>query len=315
MAWAETEITGIPLAAHNADKPLLLGHHALRDTYHNASSGGKWTQTGSLADADDTATGYPITRAYDGFAHSSLVTKPASAQVTWYLCFDLSAAPATFSSLFLCMPGVYGSGNLAIQIADNAGFTTRLADVVGFDDTATYGPQTGRVADRMAHAELCTTATGPSLFENVSYLRLKVEAAAGTLQPSVSELWLGYGRQMVAWPDLPYDGLAEVSEQDGYDRAACGLSVPVDRYRGALRRSIELSLTPVTGSTAADYWWDDTAGQAHDFVVIETPGSGATGALMACDADAAVFDPVVEGPNRRVLIAPMIECSPLRSQD
>jgi len=184
VAWSSAGLSAQETADFAADFPILIGTNP-GDNLVDA----RWNATGSLADADASASGYPATLGMD--RKGNHLTKPATAGTTRYWMADLGASPPDFdvAILFKHNMGTIGSGTAVLQIADNNAFSTNLQTIGTFDPNPD-GENTRQVLTTLKH-----TGSDPLRYSGARYVRLNF--TFGTSQtPQFGELWLGRRRQL-----------------------------------------------------------------------------------------------------------------------
>lgn len=316
MAWSSSVDSGDRLTAMNDLKPCWIAGHCLLESFLGSSTGGVWTETGNTSDANQAASGYPVYRAYDGFAHDALSTKPNAAAATWYLAFDCSSSPITFDSVFIVGTNLDGLDDIIVHIADNATFTTNIEKILGLDTSTNYGVTAGTIGNRNTHTQLDHNSTTPRLYSNVGYVRVKFAVDSGTATPEVTEIWFGQRRQLLDWPDVPWDNTNTSSEIRAI-RTRPGLTTCSTRHEGRASRVPTITLGDSSDLAVVTSWWDDCLYGARSFVWVEPVSATVepVGYLMAYDGPEPDLNPTKLGPNERRVTLPMIELKPFYSQD
>jgi hypothetical protein len=193
MAWSSASLSADEVSNAAADNPLAVGLHALS----GSSLAAEWNDTGSLADTDDSATGYPAANAAD--FRGSVPTKPTGTDTDWYWCADLGASGVPDVDMALLLGhnmGTLGGMTVTLQIADDSAFSTNLQTI------ATWSPGTSTL--RLVSYTLKHTGSDALRYSSLRYVRLRFQNA-GAVTPSFGELWLGRRRQLTVRPTVGYD--------------------------------------------------------------------------------------------------------------
>ena len=194
MAWSSAALAAQETTDFAADHPIAVGLHALSGTALAA----EWNNLGTIADTDDSATGYPAANAGD--FRGSVPTKPNAALATWYWVADLGASGVPDVDMALLMGhnmGTLGGMTVTLEIADTSDFTGGT-----FQTIATWTP--GSSSLRLIEYALKHTGAVALRYTGLRYVRLKF-VNAGAVTPSFGELWLGRRRQLGADPAVGYD--------------------------------------------------------------------------------------------------------------
>lgn len=193
MAWSSAVLAAQETTDFAADHPIAVGLHALS----GSGLAAEWNDLGTIADTDNSATGYPAANAGD--FRGTLPTKPSSTLAVWYWLADLGASGVPDVDMALLMGHNLSSGGFTVelQIADTSDFTGGT-----FKTIATWTPGTSSL--RLVEYALKHTGTVPLRYSGLRYVRLKFTHASPST-PSFGELWLGRRRQMGATPAVGYD--------------------------------------------------------------------------------------------------------------
>jgi hypothetical protein len=238
-----------------SDKLLLVGKNYLRHT-GNAPA---WRQT--AAGADEVATGFATTRAYDD--RDYLDTKPGSAQNTWLFTVDLGSTHlAEFDHVT-----ILGLDSLTcqieVEIADDAAMTSNKQTLA----TAASGTH----VDRVVFDELYHTGSTARRYSSVRYLQIKFTGTG--IQPEFGELIIGRSRQMKFNPLTPFDRKNLVSNLGVYESYA-GTSSTYAFYTN--RRKIVATLLTSEDAYSTEietFFKTDTEGGTLPFLWIDKPGT------------------------------------------
>lgn len=279
MAWSSAALAAQETADFALDYPILIGSNP-GDGLLDA----RWNATGSLADANATASGYPATCGMD--RKGNHLTKPATAGTTRYWMADLGTTPPDFdvAILFGHNLGAIGSGTAELSIADDNAFTSNL-QVIG-----TFDPNPDTTTTRQVLTTLKHTGSDPLRYSGVRYVRLKFVFGASQT-PQFGELWLGRRRQLSSNFLLEaYDNLSEQSENiryvadDGsrtiYGKGSRARVAPVDMILGA-NNSGEAGVHRS--------WWTDCDGGSKPSVLILQPSSAPNTTAMIVDPEEHVL--------------------------
>lgn len=280
MAWSSGALTAAEVADAAADHVCLAGAQQAE-----GASVVRWNGTGSFATADDTATGYPGSRAYDRAGRT--MTKPATARLAQYLLLDLGstwAGEVDFVALIGHNAGaISGDGNgalsLNVDIADDSTFATNLQTV--WSQTV--------AADTKNQRLVSTTGTGPVLgishtgtvalrYTAARFWRLKLSRAAGTFVPQVGELWLARRRQLTIVQLLGSD--KDQQRDEVYDFYSQGSSIT--RYTpnsGQAVKECKFLLPATSERTTIDSWRSECA-KTKAGLFIQNPSTAPRAALI-----------------------------------
>jgi hypothetical protein len=312
MAWVKYELAAADLLALGLDKPILLGEHLILTTLLGTSTGGVWSTTGNTTDTSSPASGFHEWRAYDGFAHYDLHTKPSSSQTTWYLSFDLSSSPVAFDTLAIFGDNLDAMTRIDVEIADNATFSTRFDKIAAFTSGGSYGWGTGALAKRIVTAKLIVDSSEEVGASGVAYLRFKFTITGGGV-PEVSEIWLGARRQLLWDPSVPVGDRVETTQR-GSTHTRAGLTVGRATRIGRAERMVSLPSGDADELDAITGWWSDCDRGARSFLWIEDPGTAPVGYVMTVGQQPQ-FNPLAANVNRRDARLPMRECAPFEAND
>ncbi len=294
MAYSSVAIAGDELAAFSLDRPCLVGSHIMRDEFDPDTTGNVWTTIGETTSADETETGFFTWRAWDGFAHETLYTRPDAANTIWYYTLAPGGL-ADFDTICLWGENLDAAITVQLQIANSADFATDFLVIY-----AAFG------ATRLV-----------SLFglrySGVEFARLRIVSGGGGLIPRLNELWIGRRRQLLHHVNLPWDNKHQRSEVYA-PLSAVGVSPPrTIRRGGALRNA-----TIVTGSAAEhaeiSSWHSDTIQNTRSFLWIDTPSSDPQVNLMALADSQGPYRSRQLGPNKREILIGMRELDPFLGQ-
>lgn len=304
MAWSSASLSGDTLTGHNADAPLLLGTHTIRDAFWAvASPTAIWTESGATTDTDRTESGYPVYRAWDGFHHKNTRPDAGTVSTTWYYSIDLGGNES-FDALFL-YGYIVSVTSIVLQVADDSGFTTNLSDILTLTVAGSYGDGTGALNQRVAHARLSDSGTAPEAF-SARYVRLKF---VGSLRPEIGELWLGDRAQLLRHANFPWADRFERSRYD-FSMTRSGVPATYEHNRAGARRPVRLdAITDAEADVLVD-WWRATREGSSSFVWMENPDTGAKGYSMGWAGEPGFDLQFINGPNHRVIDLAMREISP-----
>lgn len=286
MAWSSAALAAQETADFTADLPILVGTNP-----GDSLSDARWNATGSLADADTSATNYPATLGMD--RKGNHLTKPSTAGTTRYWMADLGATPPDFdvAVLFKHNLGTIGSGTAVLQIADDATFTTNLQTIGTFD------PNPDTEGARQVLTTLKHTGAIALRYTLARYVRLNFTFGSSQT-PSFGELWLGRRRQLSVNPLLAgYDNEAEESSRleftaDDGNTTLYGI--------GPRRRSFAASFLLGTSHSAetstVKSWWSDCDGIRPVMVMLQ-PSVAPETTTMICIPSAKLERPIVAIPS------------------
>lgn len=290
---------------HNGDRPFPVGSHAIRDAFAPLSTPiNIWTKTGNSSDADESAAGFPPSRAWDGWSHK--LTKGDSSATAWYYVVDFNTDLQTFDTVYIKgdnLDQMAAGSIIALQIADNSLFTTNLITLVQWSVGGSYGVQVGEISNRMVHAAM--GGVGPKVFSDVRFARIFFNPN-GSFIPEISEFWLGL-RRPIEFMGLPFDDEAERSVRAGEKSA--GAWAGKTHYRGAAVRNPTIHIK--SGSDALTFinWWRECGEGTRNFLYIEDPSTDAIGYVMTLD-DPQLLIEIIRGKNLHTLSLSMSEGAP-----
>lgn len=312
--WSSTELTGAELAARQADRPVILAAHCLRDAFARTTTPlARWTVTGAgFAGADIVEDGYPTYRAYDGHGHRA--TKPDSTFDPGSgggvdLLVDFGADNLqSFDAIYIATLNESPGEEISVSIADDSEFSVHSETILGLVSGAPYGPASGPTATVMAHAGLGIST--PARYSGVRFL--KVSFGAWDPAPLLAELWLGRSYQLPRHFDTPQSDRREVSRVAGQE-SRCGLTARRTRSVGGAQLPAGLTLSgDVEAGEAFEHWWQASRRGVCPVVLINNPYTGAIGRLVRTPG-APVFDPEAAEPPgwaRRSLAVELAEAAP-----
>lgn len=288
MAWSSAALAAQETADFDLGYPILIGTNP-GDGLIDA----RWNATGSLVDANASATGYPATCGAD--RKGNHLTKPATAGTTRYWMADFGTAPPDFdvAILFGHNLGAIGSGTAELSIADDSAFTVNL-QVIG-----TFDPNPDTSTARQVLTTLKHTGAVPLRYSGARYVRLKfVFAAAQT--PQFGELWLGRRRQMST--HFLLDGFDNLGEESGRDEFVADDGNRILYGTGARARTVPANLILGTNNSgeAATHrsWWTDCRGGTRPSVLILSPSTAPNTTAMICaPQEARLYRPILAIPS------------------
>jgi hypothetical protein len=263
VAWTSAALAAEETADFDADLPILIGTNP-GDNLVDA----RWNATGSLVDADASATGYPATCGMD--RKGNHLTKPVSAGTTRYWMADLGTAAPDFDIAILFSPnlGAIGSGTAELSIADDSAFSSNLQVIGTFDPTP--DTQTGRqVLTTLKH-----TGSVPLRYSGARYVRLKFVFGASQT-PQFGELWLGRRRQLSTNFLLEgYDDEAEDSERHEFTADDGNTTLySIGARRRVIPAAFHLGKSHSAESATVRSWWSECGGGTKPCVVMQQPNS------------------------------------------
>lgn len=292
MAYSAANVAAADLTLAAADKPML----GALVVY--APTAVEWSEGGSFAGADVTASGYPGSRAYDGLV--SVETKPASTDTDYFYLLDLSGDPITFDGAMILGHnfGTAGVTAATLQIADDSAFSTNLVSVATWSS-----PGTGRLVD------LALGSGTAQRYTDVSYVRLYIQSSPAAT-PQFTELAL-FKRTQLQWrPNRPYDETL-TAQRSNQTRTDAGETTAYVSSRGARRVLATVPVTSAAKITEVKTWWTDTRHGTRSFVWVEYPSSAPSTTTYLVSIDG---DPELEfnetGPNFRELMIDAVEQGP-----
>jgi hypothetical protein len=206
MARSTAALTAAETAAFNADKPIILAGHYLRDETIAAEA---WSGDGIPGVGTEPLN--KISRAYDGWANPGNHTRPNTSGPGFFLTFDVGATPASdFDCYVLHMSNPQDCTLIEVQVSDD----NFAADIQTIDT-----PTIPTTPARIVGLDLHHTGSVPLRYSGVRYVRLHFTGSSFT--PRVREFWLGRRRQLQRLPNYPYDDytqrgdVVEVQTQSG----------------------------------------------------------------------------------------------------
>lgn len=273
----------------DADKPLVLANHALREGPPTVA---KWTAGGTTAEADITSSVWPISRAYDGHTHNR-PTQPDAGATTRYVNFQI---PASTIDAVVIQGSNLGTVGVTVEIDDDAAFGSPTT-------VATWTP-----ADlgfqRLSNFDLGGNRTQ---YTDVIYLRVKFEHGS-SVRPYLNEVFIGQSRQLQYHPHVPYGNLSEESSVSDFESDS-GVTTDYVRYTGrAIREGLTFDIPDATELATWQAIWEDTHKGSRKFYWVETPSSDPKPYFMQMRDK--VFNPVLSGPYYRSLKTSFRECHP-----
>lgn len=271
-----------------------------------------WNNEGTVAGASHTTTGYPTTRAGDGFVH--LVTKPDSGVAnTMYYVIDFGATGVEFDFVALMgcnfatwLPSADVTFQLDSTDLGGAGPTGTFAST---ETVANFGQPTTN--DRLCDWSCYHTGAVPLRYSNVRYARLVMPNDAAAFQPEIGELIVGRRYQLKNRPLNPFskDGLSRVSETA---KTTGGVIQKVVLSKGAYAMSGAFKVSETTHVTNMRNWFNAHSGV---FLWCWAPSTaGNSFHLMAQDNDVLALtneewneqtfniDALEQGPERFYLV-------------
>ena len=259
MAYSSAALTAQEIADFALDYPILGGK-----TAGDSLSDARWNTSGSLANADVSATGFAASKAFD--RRGNEITKPNTTGTVWYLMLDAGAAPADvdFAVIIGHNFSSVGVTEVLLQVADDNAFTSNLVTV------ATW---VAGFTARLASFSLFHTGAAALRYTLGRYWRLKITMASGT--PQVGELWLGRRRQMSTRALMGFDSSEEEARVADFT-ADDGSTI---RYKlSAGQRVVDASFIIATAGevTTLDSWYTECDRLTEPTIYCEAPSSAPT---------------------------------------
>ena len=293
MAWSNVVNDATAAGLLAADKPVLLGQNLLR-----SAPVMKWVAAGGTGADQSAGLTWPGMVAA-GFVHSQ--SKPNAPGATWTFYVDLGAE-LPFDSVVLVGQALGAASALAVDIADNAAFSTRLQNIASATVAAT--------ARRKAFLKL---GGGNGSKYTARYVR--VNCSGGNFVPQLAEVFVGARRQLKALPDDPWDPDAKRSlgEQQETDTGIRSRNI-----RGRGQRLVDAHLTAYEEPYRSDlvaFFHSDIADGTQPFVWIDKPGTAPDDAYVMTLDEPKLSYPY-GGPFKREMDLVATEQGPLfRSQE
>lgn len=287
MAWSSAALAAQETTDFAADLPILVGSN-VGDTLASA----RWNATGSLADADATATNYPATLGMD--RKGNHLTKPSTAGTTRYWMADLGASVGDFDVAMLIghNMGTIGDGTAVLEIADDNAFTSNLQTIGTFD------PDPDTSDARIVLTTLKHTGAVPLRYSGARYVRLNF-TFSGSQTPQFGELWLGRRRQLSVAPLLVgYDNTGEESTRREFvadDGNATLYGIGPRRKVVPAEFVLGTSHSAEVGTVLS--WWDECYGGTRPGLVILQPSSAPNTTAMICTPSASIRRPLMAIPS------------------
>ena len=287
MAYSSAALAAQETTDFAADRPILIGTNP-GDSVADA----RWNATGSLADADTSASGYPAAAGIDRKGNE--LTKPATAGTTRYWMADLGAAPPDIDCaiLFNHNLGAIGSGTAALQFADNAAFSSNLITVGTFD------PNPDTDTRRAVMFDLHHTGAVPLRYTLARYVRLLF--TFGTSQtPQFGELWLGRRRQLstnfllAGYDNEEEETGAEEFEADDGNVRLYGISP----RRRCVSATFKLGGGNSSEAGVVKSWWSDCEGASKPSVLVLQPSTAPQDTAMIVTASRRFVRPISAIPS------------------
>lgn len=287
MAWSSAALSAQETTDFAADLPILIGTNP-GDNVADA----RWNATGSLADADTSASGYPAAAGIDRKGNE--LTKPSSAGTTRYWMADLGATPPDIDCaiLFSHNLGAIGSGTVALQFADDAAFTVNLITV------GTFNPNPDTDTRRAVLFSLFHTGAVPLRYSLARYVRL-VFTFGSSQTPQFGEIWLGRRRQLSAAALLSgYDNEEEESGAEEFEADDGNVRLYALSPR---RRVVSAQFKLGTGNSGeagvVKSWWSDCKGASKPCVIVLQPSSAPQDTAMLVTASRRLARPILALPS------------------
>lgn len=248
------------VAWFNNDAPLIAGINALESPQDV-----DWRQSGSFASGSDEAdSSFPTARLYD--RHTKRLSKPDSAQTTWYVIAQLNASVPDFDGILILNHnfGTIGGLTVSVEIADDNAFSSNLVEI------ASWSPSDDK---RLADVELGHTGdsiSDPVRYKDVPYLRVKIDGTSGT--PQIGEILLIRRRQLKHNPRVRWDEHHQRSDRTVF-RSKSGASQVVTRYTGQFVLEADFNPATTESKGVITDWWADIGRGEKPFVWMENPST------------------------------------------
>lgn len=218
---------------------------------------GKWAATEDTGATDIAATGFPASRALDGYW--TRPTKPAAGATDSFLLF--LTAGATVDACVVLGHNFQDAGasvTVELATADDATFSTNRAAIASL--TKTWSD------DRRA-----VLLAGGSRYTNVDRLSLKITTGAAFV-PEVSEVFVGQRIQVATQPLPPYDDRALAADVRKH-RGSSGIVTLVKRATGQLVTRVKLLLDGEDERTSLRSYFSGSDYGSQPFVFVPKPQS------------------------------------------
>lgn len=302
MAWVGTAIAGDELTWYNADKPMIIGAHAIRDSVPLSA---RWSATEDMAGADITATGFPAYRAYDAFIHATTKNNNSALTVVYYVVNLSAAPPVDFDMVMIGGNNLdQATTSIEVAIADDSTFTTRRTPVHVFASPA----DTGRLVSLRLDDLL---GGGMKRYSGVDYLSIKIDSVP-TFVPEITEIWLGRRRQLPRRPDYPWGDRDERTIGSELQSRG-GITTFYTHARGQALRSQTTPLINTAEHDIVSAWWDESQEGSRSFLWVEEPATAPVAYVMNTP-DRRLNMPRT-GPFLRPWSIDMMEQAPFVSQE
>lgn len=298
--FSNVPVPAADVALLNADVVVFQPQNKIAQAVRIASTRTRWNRAGDFTDGagDESATGFPATRAHDQL--TSKLTKPDAARDPWFWMFD--APSGLIFDTFVLIGHNLGGLNVTVrlQIADDETFTTNLETIATFSGLT--GSTSGRNDDRLVSFNLDHTSTAPQTYSDVLFFRIEFDFSLALI-PEIREVFLGERQQLKRGILAPHDPQHAMSETR-LVRSRSGSAVVFEFNRGQGEFDPEViaaSLDPTEATRIRDIFTRNRQG-ALPLIYTPRPGTVPLDSYFGFLDPPELLFPIDGAGNRRALL-------------